>query len=133
VFGIFAELTKHVTLLRCNFGHGHRIAARLSRRRRLRKVLAVRLVFARGEIGRGDDPVDVDKCTILFAHVLQGVLVSADRLPISRVPLCELPGLLPVFRGPRLVAGAREVRRDRFRRRFDDRRLRRTRASAISA
>jgi hypothetical protein len=40
-----------------------------------------------------------------------------------RIERSELPGLLPIFCGPRIVAGARQVRRDSFRRRFDDRRL----------
>jgi hypothetical protein len=86
-------------------------------------VLAVQLVFASGKIGRGDGPVDVDKRTILFAHVSQGVLVGADRLPVGGVSLCELPGFLPIFRGARLVAGARQMRRDCFRGRFYNRRL----------
>jgi hypothetical protein len=53
--------------------------------------------------------------------MLQGVLVRADRLPVGGVLLCKLPSFLPVFRRPRLVAGARQMRRERLRRRFGDR------------
>ena len=120
---IAAELAEHMTLLHRDFGHGDRIAACVGGRGGLREMLEIQLVLAGGEIRRGDGSIDVDKRSILFAHVPQGVLVCADRLPVGGVPLRELPGFLPVFRGPRLVAGARQMRRERLRRRFGDRRL----------
>ena len=54
--------------------------------------------------------------------MLQGVLVSADRFSVGRVPLRELPGFLPVSLAPASSPARADAWRA-FRRRFGDRRV----------